>query len=166
MRPHGQNGINAAHSLSTLAFIVCAFDPGRVPQDRPGPAGDRLTIARLDGIALRHARWGALDDDAKAAGSAELREVAGGRSDLLAEVAGLELGASGGKGPEYELRARAVTELCRLAGADEDAIPAWIEEGKRRAEIRRHPPFSSPGRTPRRPSERLTACPARGLRSR
>jgi hypothetical protein len=135
---------NAAHSLSTLAFIVRAFDPGRVPQDRPGPAADRLLVVRLDGIALRHARWGGLDDDARAAESAELREVAGGRADLLAEVPGLELGASDGKGPEYELRARAVAELCKLAGADEDTIPAWIEEGRHRAEVRRHPPFSQP----------------------
>jgi hypothetical protein len=126
--------------LSTLAFIVCTFDPSRVPQDRPGPDADRLLIARLDGIALRHARSGGLDDDAKTAGAAELREVAGGRSDLLAEVAGTKLGASESKGSEYMARAEAVAELCRLAGADETLIPQWIDEGKRRVEIRRHPP--------------------------
>jgi hypothetical protein len=44
-----------------------------------------------------------------------------------------------------------VAELCRLAGADEALIPGWIEEGKRRAEAAQLPPFSQPGRTPRRP---------------
>jgi hypothetical protein len=30
----------------------------------------------------------------------------------------------------------AVTELCRLAGADEDLIPQWAEEGRRRRKPR------------------------------
>ena len=34
---------------------------------------------------------------------------------------------------------------------DEALIPGWIDEGKRRAEASRMPPFSQPGRTPRRP---------------
>ena len=46
------------------------------------------------------------------------------------------------KGKEYQTRAPAVAELCRLAGADEDLIPQWAEERRRRAEARRHPPFS------------------------
>src|ERR1700722_12221733 len=37
----------------------------------------------------------------KAAGAAELKEVAAGRADLLAEVAGLAFGTAEGKGPEY-----------------------------------------------------------------
>jgi hypothetical protein len=115
-------------------------------RDRPGPAADRLLVARLDGIAQCHARWGAADEAQKAAGTAELREVAGGRADLLAETAGIALGAAEGKGPEYMAAAQAVAELCRGAGADEDLIPQWIEEGRRRAEARRHPPFSQAGR--------------------
>jgi hypothetical protein len=121
-----------------------------MPQDRPGPDADGLTVARLDGIALRHARWRGLDDDAKAAGATELREVAGGRSDLLAETAGVKFGAAESKGPEYVAQAEAVAELCKLAGADESLIPAWVEEGPRRAGERRMPPFSQPGRAPRR----------------
>lgn len=35
-----------------------------------------------------------------------------------------------------------MAELCRLAGADEDAIPRWIEEGRRRAASAALPPFS------------------------
>jgi hypothetical protein len=40
----------------------------------------------------------------------ELREVAGDRAGLLAEVAGIALGTSEGKGEEYREQGRAVTE--------------------------------------------------------
>jgi hypothetical protein len=120
--------------------------------DRPGPAADRLLVARLTGIAQRHARWGAMDDVQKAAGAAELREVADGRPDLLAEVAGIALGASEAKGEEYRAQTQAVAELCRLAGADETAIAGWAEVGRRRVAIRTKLPFSDPPpRTPPRP---------------
>jgi hypothetical protein len=111
-------------------------------RDRPGPDHDRLIVARLDCIAQRHARWGAATEDEMTAGAAELRELAGDRPDLLAEVAGIALGASEGKGPEYGARSQAVAGLCRLAGADEDAIPSWIKEGRRRAASAALPPFS------------------------
>ena len=122
-----------------------------MPQDHRGPDPDRLIVARLTGTAQRHARWGALDEDEKAAGAAELREVAGDRPDLLAEVAGLALGSAERKGPEYEARGQAVAELCRMAGADEALIPQWIEQGRRRAEAAKLPPIqptlcSAPGR--------------------
>lgn len=109
-------------------------------------------MARLSGIAQRHARWGAVTEGELAAGAAELREIAGDRTDLLAEVAGLALGTSEGKGEEYVARGQAVAELCIVAGADEDLIPGWTEEGRRRAAERRMPPFSQPGRSaPQRP---------------
>jgi hypothetical protein len=109
-------------------------------------------VAALSGAAQRHAGWGGLDEAQKAAGAAELREIAGDRPDLLAEVAGITLGAAAGQGEEYETRAQAVAELCRLAAADVDQIPEWIEEGRCRAEARRLPPFSQPAqRAPRRP---------------
>jgi hypothetical protein len=128
------------------------FDPGLMAHDRPGPDRDRLLAARLTGIAGRHARWGALDEDEAAAAAAELQEVAGGRADLLAEVAGISLGTGEGKAPEYQAQAQAVADLCRAAGADEQAIPGWIEEGRCRAEAAGKPPFSDPApRTPRRP---------------
>lgn len=134
-----------------LAFIAFLFDPGWMAQDHRAPDRDRLLAARLDGVALRHARWGGLTEDEKAAGAAELGKVAGDRADLLAEVAGLSLGTAEGKGREYTARAQAIAELCRLAGADKDQIPQWIEGGRRRVAIRRKPPFSDPApRTPRR----------------
>jgi hypothetical protein len=54
-------------------------------------------------------------------------------------VAGIFEGTSEGE-PDEPL-ARSAARLCRLAGADADAIPAWIEEGRRSANARR-PPFS------------------------
>ena len=115
------------------------FDSGQMTRSRPGLDPDRLLIARLDGIAQRHARWGAATEDELAAGVAELRELAGHRPDLFAEVAGIALGTSEAKGPEYIARAQAVAGLCRLAGADEALIPEWAEEGRRRAEAARLP---------------------------
>jgi hypothetical protein len=85
-----------------LAFIVHVFDPGLMARDRLGSDSDRLTVARLSGVAQRHARWGDLTETGKAAGVAELREVAGGRGDLLAEVAGISLGTARSRGAEYE----------------------------------------------------------------
>jgi hypothetical protein len=57
---------------------------------------------------------------------------------------GIVVGAS--EGQLDEPRRRQAAELCRLAGADEDLIPQWIEEGRRRVEARRLPPFSRPDR--------------------
>lgn len=37
---------------------------------------------------------------------------------------------------------RLAIQLCRDAGADPEAIPVWIEEGRRRREEARRPPFS------------------------
>jgi hypothetical protein len=70
----------------------------------------------------------------------ELRELAGGQADLLAEVAGIFEGAS--EGELDEPLARQAAHLCRLAGADETLIPQWIAEGRRRAEAARMRPHS------------------------
>ena len=145
-----QTEITTGHLLSILEFIVSVFDPGRVTRDRPGPDRDRLTVARLSATAHRHARWRDLTEAETAAALAEIRQVADGRGDLLAEVAGVLLGAH--EGELDEPKARAAAQLCCLAGADEDLIRQWVEEGRRRAEAARLPPFSRPGRrAPRRP---------------
>jgi len=68
-------------------------------RDRAGPAADRMLAVRLDAVATRHARWGASTEDQSAAAAGELREIAGGRCDLLAEVAGLALGMTERNGP-------------------------------------------------------------------
>jgi hypothetical protein len=97
------------------------------------PQADRILVARLSGSAGRLAPWGALDDAQADAGAAELRELAGDRGDLLAEVAGVSLGWAEGRGSEYEAEAAAIARLCRAAGADLEAISEWAKEGRRRA---------------------------------
>ena len=107
---------------------------------RPSSSSDRILVAELTGTARHHARWRELAQDEKDAAVTELRELADGRADLLAEVAGIFEGASDGELDEP--LARQAAQLCRLAGADETLIPQWIEEGRRRAEVARMRPHS------------------------
>jgi len=116
------------------------FDAGQVNQDRPRPEADRLLVAQLTGEARHHAKWRPLTGEEEAAALAGLREITGGRADLLAEVAGIFEGTSEGE-PDEPL-ARSAARLCRMAGADADAIPAWVDEGRRRSANARRPPFS------------------------
>jgi hypothetical protein len=107
------------------------------------PQADRILVAQLTGEARRRAKWRPLTGGEETAAVAELTALAGGRADLLAEVAGIFEGAS--EGEPDEPFARQAGGLCRKAGADPEAIPAWIEEGRlRRAAARRPPPRSSP----------------------
>ncbi len=102
---------------------------------------DQLTVARLTGAAQRHAAWREPTQreptqQETAAAVEELREIADPRADLvapdlLAEVAGLLIGFYAGTAEEP--RARTAAGYCRAAGADQDLIPRWIAEGKRRA---------------------------------
>jgi hypothetical protein len=107
------------------------FDPGQVSQDRPGADRDRLLVAEITGEARHHAKWRPLTADEEAAAVDGLRALAAGRSDLLAEVAGIFEGTS--EGELDEPLARTAAQLCRLAGADGALIPQWVAEGRRRA---------------------------------
>ncbi len=96
-------------------------------------------MARLTGTAQRHAprreiagqAWREPTGQDSAAAVAELREIAGRRPDLLAQVAGLLIGFYAGTAEEP--RARTAAGYCRVAGAAQDLIPRWIAEGKLRA---------------------------------
>jgi hypothetical protein len=90
-----------------------------------------MIIAELTGAAQRYARWDEPGEATTAAAVAELREIAGDRADLLAEVAGVQLGTK--EGTPDEPRARNAAAFCRAAGADEALIPQWVEEGRQRA---------------------------------
>jgi hypothetical protein len=100
-------------------------------------AADRIITARLTGAARRHAnawwRAGDVDRADHDAAVAELRELAAGRADLLAEVAGTVLGFSQGD-HLFELRDAMCSQLCVDASADQALIPQWIAEGRRRRE--------------------------------
>jgi len=75
-------------------------------RDRHGPDADRLIVARLNGIAQRYGRR-QLTESGGVAATAELRTVAGGRGDLLAEVAGIGLGFYEGRPEEVQARTEA-----------------------------------------------------------
>ena len=104
------------------------------------PQADRILVAELTGEARHRAKWRELSSDEEDQAVAELQALAGGRTDLLAEVAGIFEGTS--EGELDEPLARCAARLCRQAGADPDAIPEWIEEGRRRRASARRPPFS------------------------
>jgi hypothetical protein len=57
-------------------------------------ASDRLLIAELWGEARHRAQWRTLSGEEEAGAVAALHELAGGRTDLLAEVAGVLEGTS------------------------------------------------------------------------
>lgn len=106
-------------------------------EPRPAPDRDRLLGAKLCGEALHHAKWRALTDEETAAAVTEIRQLAGGRADLLAEQAGLLLGF--GEGTLSEPLRRCAAQLLVAAGADESLIPGWAEEGRRRRPRLRRP---------------------------
>ena len=107
------------------------------------PQADRILVAQLTGEARHRAKWRAFTGDEEAAAVAELQALAGGQADLLAEVAGIFEGAS--EGELGEPLARCAAQLCRKAGADPEAIPAWVAEGRRRRQAADCPPFSGGG---------------------
>ena len=104
------------------------------------PQADRILVAELTGEARHRAKWRPLTGNEEAPAVAELRKLADGRADLLAEVAGIFEGTS--EGELDEPLARRASGLCRQAGADPGAIPGWIAEGRRRGEAARQPPPS------------------------
>jgi hypothetical protein len=103
------------------------------------PEADRLLIAELFGEARHRAKWRPLTADEEDAAVAELRTLTGGRADLLAEVCGVLLDAR--EGALDEPLTRQAAAPCRKAGTDQEAIPTWIEEGRRRRAATRQPPF-------------------------
>jgi len=92
---------------------------------------DQILGAKIAAIAARHCDRGKIDDLDRA--MAELREVAGDRPDLLAELAGISLGLAEGTIPSLALRHLAEAELAREAGADQTLIEQWIVIGRKRA---------------------------------
>jgi hypothetical protein len=94
---------------------------------------DRILMAKLQGIAVRHARWHEPTEAETAAAVAELAGILAGRDDapaLLAEAAGLLTGYH--EGGLDEPRARAAARFLTEAGADPELIGLWVEEGRRR----------------------------------
>jgi hypothetical protein len=114
---------------------------GQRNEARSGRDRDQLTVARLTGTAQRHAPRRAPTGEETAAAVAELREIADGRGDLLAEAAGLLTGYY--RGTAEEMRAGTAARYCRAAGADAGLIPRWTAEGERRAAVAHEVPYAS-----------------------
>jgi hypothetical protein len=103
---------------------------------------DQLTVARLTGAAWRHAAGREPTEPEIDAAVRELREIACGRGDLLAEVAGLLIGYY--RRTAEEPKARAAAYYCIAAGASVEQIPRWIEVGCSRAAAARLIPPAVP----------------------
>ena len=103
---------------------------------------DRLTVARLVAVARRDAPRRRPTEAETAVAARELRDIAGDRADLLAEVAGLLLGYY--RRTAEEPCARAAAHYCVAAGADPGLIPRWTEVGRRRAAAARQPARAGP----------------------
>jgi hypothetical protein len=108
----------------------------------PARERDRLTVARLTGAAWRNASGPGPGGTEAAVAVQELREIAGRRNDLLAEVAGLLIGYY--RQTAEEARARAAAYYCIMAGAGLDLIPRWVEVGCSRAAAARLMPPAVP----------------------
>jgi hypothetical protein len=101
------------------------------------PEADQVTVARLTGAAGRHAPFREPTAAETDTAVEELRDIAGDRGDLLAEVAGLLIGFY--QETKQERKAQAAARYCIAAGADPGLIPQWIEEGRSRAAVARQP---------------------------
>jgi hypothetical protein len=99
---------------------------------------DRVLCGYISGVAWRLARSGLQTPDQHAAAVKELREVAGGRADLLAELAGISIGV--GESQLDQDLYRKVVDLCLEAGADAKQIVFWIGIGRYRAKLAKIPP--------------------------
>jgi hypothetical protein len=105
--------------------------------------GDRILRAELAGTARYHARHRPLTDQELAAGAAELRELSAGRSDLLAECAGLELGFHSPADADWTLHRTAADLLVAAGAGPQEDIARWTDIGRQRAAAARS------GRAPR-----------------
>jgi hypothetical protein len=92
---------------------------------------DGIITAQLAGTAGRYASREPLDVEAAVA---ELREIANGRGDLLAERAGITLGFYARDNRDEWQNKALQAALLIAAGADLTKLTEWIVEGQQRAE--------------------------------
>jgi hypothetical protein len=123
---------------------------------RRKPDPDRILCARLSGTGVRLARAGGPIDEAVA----ELRALAGGRGDLLAETAGVMAGAWTARVDTGDHLVAA--GLLMLAGADHARIARWVEVGREQASTPRHSIWYTAVRTGRKPRESGASAVTRG----
>jgi hypothetical protein len=98
---------------------------------RRKPDPDGITRAELAGTVGRYVSQRPLDVEAAVT---ELREIANGRADLLAERAGITLGFYARENRDEWPHKALAAALLIAAGADLTRLTEWIEEGQERAE--------------------------------
>jgi hypothetical protein len=106
--------ITSARYMPARTYVRLAV-PSRHGRRRGRPDPDGITIAQLAGTASRYASREPLDVDAAVA---ELREIANGRGDLLAERAGITLGFYARENRDEWQRKALEAALLIAAGAD------------------------------------------------
>jgi hypothetical protein len=98
---------------------------------RAKPDPDGITTAQLAGTVGRFVSRTPLDVEAAVT---ELREIANGRGDLLAERAGVTLGFYARENRDEWSRKALQAALLIAAGADLTRLTEWIAVGQERAE--------------------------------
>jgi hypothetical protein len=98
---------------------------------RAKPTRDGITTAQLASAAGRCATRKPLDVEAAVT---ELREIADGRGDLLAERAGITLGFYARENSDDWQHKAPEAALLIAAGADLTRLTEWITVGQQRAE--------------------------------
>lgn len=102
--------------------------------NRPHPNPDRIIIAGLYGTALRRGGWHKPTGIYREAAIEEIRDVAAGRTDLLAEAAGIMLGTHPPDDVQHARYRIAADLILEAADLDQDHpdVQHWIAMGERR----------------------------------
>ena len=125
------DGVHGERESTTRTRVRLAVYCPDMAIARRKPDPDGITTAQLAGTAGRYVSQKPLDVDAAVA---ELREIADGRGDLLAERAGLTLGFYARENRDEWSRKALQAALLIAAGADLTKLSGWIVEGQDRAE--------------------------------
>ncbi len=94
---------------------------------------DPITLARIAAVATRYTRTGTLTDEQRDQAITELAQLADGRTDLLAEHAGVALGFQDSCEGFHAAQLGLEVELCVQAGADLSQLEHWRVVGHERA---------------------------------
>jgi hypothetical protein len=105
---------------------------------RPDPGSERVLYSQIYSTAQRLGRNGELNPQGQSAAVAELRNLAGDRTDLLVQAAGIMLGCHPPRTTAYRLYRIWADLLLKAADITEDHenLQRWIAEGKRRTQAR------------------------------